>query len=93
MKIYTDVLEDLTTKSYVIMKLLDFSPAFDTVGHNILVRRLKTEYGVGGIALYWLKSYLSNRSYKVKLNSQMLSLGLLRTQYLDQFFIHYTLKI
>ena len=51
MKIYSDVLEDLTSESYVVMTFLDFSTAFDTVDQNILIRRLKSKYGVGGIAL------------------------------------------
>jgi len=71
MQIYNDVLEDLTTKPYVIMTFLDFSTAFDTVDNSILIRRLKTEYGVGRIALNWFKSYLSNRSYKVKINNTL----------------------
>ena len=29
---------------------------------------MKSEYGVGGITLELFKSYLSNRSYKVKIN-------------------------
>ena len=62
MKPYSNVLEDLTTKAYVIMKFLEFSPEFDTVDHHILIRRLKTKYGVGGIALNRFKSYLSDRS-------------------------------
>jgi len=80
MKIYSDVLEDLTSESYVIMTLLDFSAAFDIVDHNILIRRLKTEHGVEWIALNWFKSYLSDRSYEVKINdtlsdAQSLALG------------------
>ena len=73
MKIYSDVLEDLTTESYVILTFLDISAAFHTVGHNILIRRLKTEYGVGEIALNWFKSYLCNKSYKVEINYTLLN--------------------
>ena len=53
------------------MTFLEFSAAFDTVDRNCLIRRLKTEHGVGGIALNWIKSYLSNRSYKVKINNTL----------------------
>ena len=65
MKIYRNVLEDLITESYVIMKFLDFSAAFDTVDHHTLIKRFKTQYGIGEIALNLFKSYLSNRNYKL----------------------------
>ena len=55
MKQYCDVLEDLTSESYVIMTFLDFSAPFGTVDHNILIRRLKTEYNIEGTALNWFK--------------------------------------
>ena len=50
MKTYSDVFEDLTSESYVTMTFLDFSTAYDTVDHNISIRRLKTGYGVEAIA-------------------------------------------
>ena len=55
MKIYNDVLEDLTRRSDVTMTFLDFGTAFDTVDHNLLIRRLKAEHGVGGVHLIGLK--------------------------------------
>jgi len=46
---------------------LDISSAFNTIDHNILSRQLHGEFGVTGIALAWLQSYISNHSQFVKL--------------------------
>ena len=53
------------------MTFLDFSAAFDTVDHEILIKRLETNFGIRGMALSWFKSYLDNRSYKVKINNTL----------------------
>ena len=46
--------------------LLDLSAAFDTIDHFILLERLHTSFGIDGLPLKWVKSYLSNRHQKVK---------------------------
>jgi len=52
-----------------ILVLLDFSVAFDTVDHQILLDRLKDHFGITGIPLNWIKSYLSDRSQCVMVSS------------------------
>ena len=46
---------------------LDFSKAFDTIDHNILLQKLNY-YGFRGLTYEWIKSYLSNRLQKTNYN-------------------------
>ncbi len=52
--------------------LLDLSAAFDTVDHDIMLKILKSSFGVNGSALGWIKSFLSDRKQFVSVN-QVLS--------------------
>ena len=46
---------------------IDFQKAFDTVDHNILVKKLD-HYGIRGVSNSWFKSYLNNRKQYVSIN-------------------------
>ena len=50
----------------VLLVLLDFTSAIDTIQHTTMHDRLKHLYGLGGTVLKWLKSYLSDRVHVVK---------------------------
>ena len=61
------VTDALDTFSHTIGIFLDFSKAFDTINHKILLAKL-SHYGIRGKALEWFTSYLSNRSQYVHVN-------------------------
>ena len=47
--------------------MLDFSSAFDTIDHTILVHRLHTDFGFTDTVLQWFSSYLTDRTHYVSL--------------------------
>ena len=69
----TDAIIDLTeiiygnleNENHTIGVFIDYSKAFDTVNHDILLCRLEM-YDIRGLVHDWFRSYLNNRSVKIK---------------------------
>lgn len=58
----------LDNKMFTLGLFIDFSRAFDYVDHQLLLHKLE-RYGIRGIPLKLLSSYLENRTQIVKVNS------------------------
>ena len=69
LKIRNDILSSMDDGRVTALTLLDFSAAFDTIDHTIILRRLGNWFGVSGKALDWFKSYLTGRSQRIKLGN------------------------
>ena len=56
LKVMNDLLIAVDEGLEVILILLDFSSAFDTLDHNTLTCRLEADYHIKGTALKWIES-------------------------------------
>ena len=68
-KIVDDLKLSMTAKQFSVLVLLDFSKAFDTIDHNLLLSKLNKKFGFEGCAVQLIKSYLLNRSQYVELDN------------------------
>ena len=65
--IYISEANNKDTKDVTLAVYLDLSKAFDTISHQILLRKLNY-YGIRGICNNWFANYLSNRTQYTKIN-------------------------
>ena len=75
--VLNDLLTTLNDNQCIHMVLLDLSPAFDMVNHDILMNRLY-DLGISDAPLLWFKYYLSNRpfTYTIYQNQSTLKIKL-----------------
>jgi hypothetical protein len=62
--------ESLDSKKEVLSMFLDFSKAFDTVDHTLLIQKLKN-YNLHSDVIKLLENYLSERSIRVRVNKEL----------------------
>ena len=67
LKVVNDLSLSLNKGNISILALLDFSSAFYTIDHTILVHRLHTDFGFTDTVLQWFSSYLTDRTHYVSL--------------------------
>lgn len=61
-----EISKALDNKRYAIGIFIDLQKAFDTINHEILLKKLE-RYGLRGVAGKWVKSYLSDRVQYVQM--------------------------
>ena len=61
-----EIQEGIDNDNYACSVFIDLQKAFDTVSHDILLKKLKC-YGVRGIGFNWFQSYLHNRKQYTKI--------------------------
>ena len=67
-KVSEFIYENIDKSKPTLATFLDFKKAFDTVNHDILIHRLRS-YGVRGLALDLIISYLNDRTQSVRLKN------------------------
>ena len=69
LKLTNDIMENIDSGKITILTALDMSAAFDTLDHTTLLHRLQYTFGLSGFVITWIRSYLTNRSSFVKIDS------------------------
>ena len=67
LRVMNDLLLAVDEGDAVMLTLLDFSSAFDTIDHSILLHRLEHSFGIKGVALQWFTSYITGRRQAVSI--------------------------
>ena len=71
LKVQSDILLNMDDQKVTLLVMLDLSTAFDTIDHIILWETLGSGFGVGGTALKWFTSYLSQRTQQIQIKGTL----------------------
>ena len=75
LKVVNDLFLSLSKGNISVLAMLDFSSAFDTIDHTILVHRLHADFGITDAVLQWFSSYLTDRTHYVSLSNHCSALA------------------
>ena len=95
LRVQNDILRAIDFGKCVFLVLLDFSAAFDTVTHDVMIDCLKSSFGITGDAQWWIASYLEERSQSVCISGKKslsvpLTCGVPQGSVLGPDFFHYS---
>ena len=76
-QVLNHIIKTLEKNEIGICIFLDFAKAFDTVNHEILLDKLE-HYGIRGIALNWIRNYLTNRMQCTEIGDTQSELELIK---------------
>lgn len=68
LRVYDDIAAFVDRKDKVVLLLIDFSKAFDTISHQRLLHKLQTRFSFSLSAVELIKSYLVGRTQVVRCN-------------------------
>nr|CAI5819374.1 unnamed protein product [Callosobruchus analis] len=85
------IISSLDKKCMSLLVLLDFSKAFDTLNHRLLIAKCHY-YGFDEVACNFIRSYLRGRRQKVSINNKLSSENIIQSEYSGSvsFIILYT---
>ena len=75
LRVISDILDGMEKGRITLLGLLDLSAAFDTVNHSILLNRLAVTFGIDGVALEWIRSFLTDRTQQVFYQGSLSRIG------------------
>ena len=64
LRLLSDVLTAADAQQVTLLGLLDLSAAFDCVDHQLLVQRLRRDFGFTETVLAWTTSFVTGRTHK-----------------------------
>ena len=67
LKVVNDLFLSLNEGNISVLTLLDFSSAFDTIDHTILVHRLHTGIRFTDAVIQWFSSYLTDHTFNISI--------------------------